>query len=104
MIYIYFLKAQDNGNLTLSSEVDLKDGGENIPVTQGNKQEYVDLYIDYVLRKSVSSQLEALIRGFFKVCAGQPIKLFRSEELQLVVCGNPHFDFKALEKVLSTKY
>ena len=32
-----------------------------------------------------------------QVCGGEALALFRAEELELLVCGNPRLDFEALE-------
>lgn len=32
-----------------------------------------------------------------QVCGGEALSLFRAEELELLVCGNPRLDFEALE-------
>lgn len=45
----------------------LKENGENIPVTFENKAEYVDLYVDFLLNKSVENQFNAFNQGFQKV-------------------------------------
>ena len=45
----------------------LKENGENIPVTHENKAEYVDLYVDFLLNKSVQNQFNAFNQGFQKV-------------------------------------
>lgn len=29
---------------------------------------------------------------------GRALALFRAEELELLICGNPHLDFRALEE------
>ena len=47
--------------------VDLKENGGEIFVDETNRQEYVDLYVDYVLNRSVQSQFESFNRGFQKV-------------------------------------
>jgi len=36
------------------------------------------------------------------VCGGDTLKLFRYEELELLICGSPELDFTALEEV--TRY
>eukprot|EP00743_Colponemidia_sp_Colp-15_P004177 GILK01004507.1.p1 GENE.GILK01004507.1~~GILK01004507.1.p1 ORF type:complete len:764 (-),score=138.27 GILK01004507.1:85-2061(-) len=77
---------------------DLKENGQNIPVTNENKQEYVDLYVKWFLTDSVESQFRAFYRGFHNVCGGDALKLFRHEELELLICGSPELDFVALEK------
>jgi len=82
--------------------VDLKPGGGDIPVTADNRQEYVDLYVDYVLNKSVKRQFDAFERGFKKVCAGAAMDLFEPPELELLVCGSRTLDFYDLQR--GTKY
>ncbi len=47
--------------------VELKEGGDKIPVTKANREEYVELYCDYVLNKSVESKYRAFHEGFHKV-------------------------------------
>ena len=81
---------------------DLKPGGGEIPVTNANKREYVELYVKYHLGTSVEKQFNAFAEGFFQVCNAETFKLFRPEEVELLVCGSPELDFEALEK--NTKY
>ncbi|XP_060525182.1 probable E3 ubiquitin-protein ligase HERC4 isoform X2 [Cylas formicarius] len=83
--------------------VELKPGGSQIPVNQENKHEYVQLYIDYVLNKSVEQQYRAFHTGFMKVCDGRVIKLFYSYELMDVVIGNENYDWHALEEAAEYK-
>lgn len=82
---------------------DLKEGGNQILVNQDNKQEFVDLYADFLLNKSVEKQFRAFRRGFQMVTDDSPLKmLFRPEEIELLVCGSKNFDFNALEE--TTEY
>ncbi|XP_030227892.1 ubiquitin-protein ligase E3A isoform X1 [Gadus morhua] len=78
---------------------DLKEQGEGIPVTNHNKQEFVDMYTDYILNKSVERQFKAFKKGFLMVTNESPLKyLFRPEEVELLICGSRNLDFKALEE------
>ncbi|XP_026765409.2 ubiquitin-protein ligase E3A [Galleria mellonella] len=82
---------------------DLKENGDSIFVTQENKKEFVDLYADFLLNKSVETQFKAFRRGFVMVTDESPLSvLFRPEEVETLVCGSKNFDFKELEK--STEY
>ncbi|KAG8232703.1 hypothetical protein J437_LFUL014721 [Ladona fulva] len=76
----------------------LKPGGENIPVTQENKWEYVDLYVDWVLNKSVEKHFQAYQNGFLKVCQGRVLKLFQAQELMAAIVGNEDYDWDELER------
>ncbi|XP_065359238.1 probable E3 ubiquitin-protein ligase HERC4 isoform X2 [Calliphora vicina] len=75
----------------------LKPNGENIMVTKENKQEFVDLYVDFIFNKAVNDQYKAFQNGFMKVCSGRVLKIFRPEELMAMVVGNEEYDWKALE-------
>ncbi|XP_011257668.1 probable E3 ubiquitin-protein ligase HERC4 isoform X1 [Camponotus floridanus] len=77
---------------------DLIPGGSKVSVTLKNKQQYVNLYIDYILNKSVESQFKAFHKGFHKVCGGRVLELFHSHELMALVIGNQNYDWEELEK------
>ncbi|CAG9791844.1 unnamed protein product [Diatraea saccharalis] len=82
---------------------DLKKDGDSIFVTQDNKMEFVELYADFLLNKSVETQFKAFRRGFVMVTDESPLSaLFRPEEVETLVCGSKNFDFNELEK--STEY
>ena len=62
--------------------------GENRPVTNANRRDYVDLYVRFLLDTSVSRQYEPFKRGFFTVCGGNALSLFRPEEIELLIRGS----------------
>ncbi|XP_065071467.1 probable E3 ubiquitin-protein ligase HECTD2 [Rhopilema esculentum] len=78
---------------------ELKRNGAQIPVTKENRDEYVKLYVNYILNKSIYKQFYAFYHGFHSVCASNALILLRPEEVEMLVCGNPHFDIEALQKV-----
>uniref|UniRef100_A0A8D0L5A7 HECT-type E3 ubiquitin transferase n=1 Tax=Sphenodon punctatus TaxID=8508 RepID=A0A8D0L5A7_SPHPU len=82
---------------------DLKENGDKIPITNENRKEFVNLYADYILNKSVEKQFKAFRRGFHMVTNESPLKyLFRPEEIELLICGSSNLDFQALEE--TTEY
>lgn len=106
--------------------IPLKAGGNNVTVTQENKYElrrynlsmcklinnnsvdiiraeFVELYIDFVLNKSVEKQFNGFYTGFMRVCGGQVMELFRSHELMAVVVGNEDYNWDALEQYAEYK-
>ena len=75
-------------------------GGERKPVTNSNRKEFVDLYVKYLLDASVSRQYEPFKRGFFTVCGGNALSLFRPEEIELLIRGSEEpLDIASLEAV-----
>lgn len=78
---------------------DLVPNGGNVAVTNQNRRRYVDAYVKYLLEDSIEAQFAPFSRGFRQVCGDLALNLFRYEELELLICGLPHFDFDALEKV-----
>ncbi|KAK4543196.1 hypothetical protein LTR36_005746 [Oleoguttula mirabilis] len=71
-----------------TKNVPLISNGEGTPVTNSNRQEFVDAYIRYLLDGSVARQFEPFKRGFFTVCAGNALSLFRAEEIELLIRGS----------------
>ncbi|PHH82907.1 hypothetical protein CDD82_4341 [Ophiocordyceps australis] len=81
-------------------QVPLCNGGQQKPVTNGNRREYVDLYIRFVLDTAVTRQFEPFKRGFYTVCGGNAFSLFRPEEIELLVRGSDEgLDIPALRAV-----
>jgi ubiquitin-protein ligase E3 A len=78
--------------------VPLCPGGENVPVTEENRREFVDLYVRWWLSDSVEKQFEAFAKGLLTLCGGPALQLFSPTELERLVCGTPCLDFEGLEK------
>ena len=72
--------------------VDLKPGGSEIPVTEENKQEYVDLAVHYRIIGRVKEQFDAFIDGFFEVVPKALITVFDERELELLIGGMTDID------------
>ncbi|KAK5725715.1 putative E3 ubiquitin-protein ligase [Elasticomyces elasticus] len=72
----------------VTTNVPLIPNGEGTAVTNDNRQEFVDAYIRWLLDTSVARQFEPFKRGFFTVCAGNALSLFRAEEIELLIRGS----------------
>ncbi|KAG0414101.1 hypothetical protein HPB47_008741, partial [Ixodes persulcatus] len=77
---------------------ELKKGGHHIKVNKENRQEYVDLYVDFLLNSSVQHCFEAFSQGFYKVCSSKVLDLFHAQELMILVVGSENYDWGDLEK------
>ncbi|NXN78144.1 HERC4 ligase, partial [Bombycilla garrulus] len=63
------------------------------------RKEYVDLYVNYMLNKSVQKPFEDFMQGFLRGCPARKWKMFSPEELQVVLEGDTTFaDWHLLEK------
>lgn len=81
-------------------QIPLCPGGENKPVTNSNRKEFVDLYVKYLLDTAVIRQFEPFKRGFFTVCGGNALSLFRPEEIEMLVRGSDEpLDIDSLQAV-----
>ncbi|KAL9595030.1 MAG: hypothetical protein Q9219_006699 [cf. Caloplaca sp. 3 TL-2023] len=78
----------DAGSYGQSLHIPLCPGGESKAVTNSNREEFVELYTKYLLDTSVSRQFEPFRRGFFSVCGGNALSLFRPEEIELLIRGS----------------
>ncbi|KAL7036552.1 hypothetical protein ACKWTF_008846 [Chironomus riparius] len=83
--------------------IELKENGSNIPVTQANKKEYIDLYVDYIFNKSVEKQFRGFYDGFMKVCGGRVMKLFKPHELMAAIVGNEDYNWEEFEQYAEYK-
>ncbi|XP_043912584.1 probable E3 ubiquitin-protein ligase HECTD2 [Protopterus annectens] len=98
--YSTFQVFQEEFGVTKS--YNLKPGGDKIPLTNQNRKEYVQLYVDFLLNKSIYKQFAAFYHGFHSVCASNALMLLRPEEVEILVCGSHDLDMHALQK--ATQY
>ncbi len=76
----------------------LKEDGDKIPVTKQNRQEFVELYSDFMLNKGIEEAFTAFKRGFVKITYNSPLsKWYSPEELEILLCGTKVMDWKSLE-------
>lgn len=81
----------------VTKKTPLRPGGGDAPVTAANREEYVRLYAQWKLEGAIDAPFEALQRGFLMMCNGRALELLRPVELETLVVGAAHLDFKALE-------
>jgi E3 ubiquitin-protein ligase NEDD4 len=72
--------------------IDLKPGGADIAVTEGNKKEYVDLMVEYYISKRVKDQFDAFMSGFSELIPQDLITVFDEHELELLIGGISEID------------
>ena len=53
--------------------VPLRPNGQNIDLTNENRKEYVSLYVDFLLNKSIYKQFKSFYQGFHSVCASNAV-------------------------------
>ena len=79
--------------------IPLKYNGENIMVDLDNKEEYVELYLDWYFNKSIQDVFKSFERGFYCVFNRDLSKILSPEELELIICGTQKLDFNELKYV-----
>lgn len=72
--------------------VDLIPDGRNIPVTEENKQQYVQLVVEHRLITSVQQQLDKFLEGFHDIIPQELVSIFNEQELELLISGLPEID------------
>ncbi|XP_058626281.1 uncharacterized protein LOC131537051 isoform X2 [Onychostoma macrolepis] len=80
------------------TEVELDPAEPGKMVTNYNRTEFVDKYVDYILNKSVQEAFEEFKRGFFKACDKCMVEMFEPEELRGVLVGNEEYDWDILKQ------
>ena len=72
--------------------VELKPGGADVPVTEENKKEYVNLVVEYRIAKRVKDQFEAFMSGFSELIPQDLINVLDERELELLIGGMSDID------------
>ncbi|KAJ5762426.1 uncharacterized protein N7511_005808 [Penicillium nucicola] len=72
--------------------IDLIPGGHDIPVTQENKEQYVQRVVEYRLVESVREQLDNFLKGFHEIIPRDLISIFNEQELELLISGLPEIE------------
>lgn len=72
--------------------VELKPGGEDVPVTEDNKKEYVNCVVEYRISRRVKDQFEAFMSGFSELIPQDLINVFDERELELLIGGMSEID------------
>ncbi|XP_042872289.1 E3 ubiquitin-protein ligase Nedd-4-like isoform X2 [Penaeus japonicus] len=84
----------DEESFGRTSSHNLKENGGEIPVTNENKHEYIELVIKWRFVQRVHDQMEAFREGFSDVVPISHIKIFDENELELLMCGIVSIDVK----------
>ena len=78
--------------------IPLKPNGENIMIDFENKNEYVDLYINWFFNESIKEFYNSFEKGFYKVFDKKLSKILSPQELELIICGTQKLDYNELQK------
>lgn len=81
---------------------DLIPDGRNIPVRGDNREMFVEKYVHWLLEESVQAQFQSLREGFSLVIPPEQLLLLSPGDLELLIAGMPHLDFRELES--NTEY
>ncbi|CAF2136027.1 unnamed protein product [Rotaria magnacalcarata] len=68
-------------------EHELKTDGQNIQLTEQNKQEYIELVIKYRFIQRIVTQMNAIKQGFQDILPLDSIKMFDEKEVELLISG-----------------
>jgi E3 ubiquitin-protein ligase NEDD4 len=83
--------------------IELKPDGENLTVTEENKQEYVDLLVEYRIVKRVQEQFAAFLEGFGEAIPLDLIRVFDENELELLIGGVSEIDMCVYYRINCTR-
>jgi E3 ubiquitin-protein ligase HUWE1 len=72
----------------------LVEGGQEIPITDENKEFYFILRVEYETYTSMAESLDSLLQGFDSVIPKEIINGLSTDELNFMICGNPVINFK----------
>uniref|UniRef100_A0A0N4ZTZ5 E3 ubiquitin-protein ligase n=1 Tax=Parastrongyloides trichosuri TaxID=131310 RepID=A0A0N4ZTZ5_PARTI len=71
---------------------ELKEGGKDIPVNESNKEEYLELIVEWRFNRGIEPQSKAFFTGFLSVFPLQWLHYFDERELEILLCGMQEID------------
>ena len=95
---LYFVQNEKDENGKIET-VDLVVDGSNIPVTKENIDYYYEKKIEYIMNKD-KLLINYIKKGFFTYIPEKLIKIFTSNELELILNGTPFIDVTIGLKIL----
>jgi len=84
---IYQSFAVEKSSFGSINSFELKPDGKDIPVTEENKKEYVQLFVNWRLQHGIEQQFSSFMKGFNEIVPRHLIKMFDERELELLICG-----------------
>ncbi|CAF1649752.1 unnamed protein product, partial [Didymodactylos carnosus] len=77
-------------------EKELKPDGKNILVTEKNKKEFLDLIVEWRVKRGVQEQTEYFVKGFYEILGDYKLiqNMFDARELELALCGTMEIDIQ----------
>jgi len=92
----------ESKNPELTNPILLTENGDQIPVTEERKEEFVQLFLDRVLVSGLARQVECFRRGLLRVVPLEVVQriaeLMSVKEIELMVCGADEVDVSDWEK------
>ena len=92
----------DDNSFGRRKVIDLIENGRKVPVTEANKEEYVQLVCEHRMTTAIQNQIKAYLDGFYELVSPDLIAIFTPRELELVISGLPDIDVDDLKK--NTEY
>ncbi|KRX14510.1 NEDD4-like E3 ubiquitin-protein ligase WWP2 [Trichinella nelsoni] len=77
---------------------ELKPGGKEIKLTEENKEEYLNLTVEWRFNRGVQEQTKAFFDGFNEIFPMEWLKIFDERELELLLCGIQKIDIDDWER------
>lgn len=91
----------------LQQVIDLIPGGKSKPVTNENKQHYLNCLAQYKLSNSVKEEVDSFLKGLNVLIPDTLLSIFDENELELLMCGTGNYsitDFKAHAVIEGSSY
>ena len=79
-------------------ENELIPDGQNIPVTNANKNDYLMELANYRLGKKVYKQIQSFAKGFYSILPIDLVSIFDEQEMELLISGLPNINVQEMRK------
>lgn len=87
-----------------AKDIPLIENGENVSVTNENKDLFIEKVIRYRLVGRIKEQTNAFVTGFHSLISKEELKMFNPSELDLIICGLPLIEVRDMMQFSKYEY
>ena len=85
-----------------SKIIDLIENGSEIPVTNSNVKQFVQLMTEFKMTRGIQKQIDSFLSGLYEIVPAHLLVIFNDFQLELLISGIPTIDYEDWKE--NTKY
>ncbi len=89
---MYFTWEKRNAKTNELEIVELCENGAETPITDQNKEEYINKVVNFITFKSLKEKIDPFFEGFRSLIPNEVLQIFNIQELEFLISGQSTID------------